>query len=361
MNMSYDSFTIEDGTEINVEHMDIGSGTIIKKGCRIRCQSLTIGRDVVLESGTTISSFKGQHADTVVIGDNCYIGKDVNFSLQALQIGDYVTIHKSVGMFGEKPGVIGHNSWIGERAILNTCGFLYLGNNVGIGAGSHVWTHVGQGELLEGCLLWGDRPVILEDDTWLVDGQITISPGVVLRKKSCILPGSVVTKDTLRARAYSGIPAKDITDKVPVYRDMNLDEKFTMMQRFMMEFMASLEGGREIMTTPYGEEGTLFIIKGLGSILLLKEWNWRVASDTRASMSLPMAVVCLENKSATTDEAVSVFDMKSKQYLKNRTSIEIEFMKFMKGFRARFVPSDNPVVGTAFLKEYCPEYTPSSD
>lgn len=359
--MVYDSFTIEDGAEISVEHMDIGSGTIIKKGCKIRCQNLTIGRDVVLENGTNISSFKGQHADTVVIGDNCYIGKDVNFSLQALEIGDYVTIHKSVGMFGEKPGVIGHNCWIGERAILNTCGFLYLGNNVGIGAGSHIWSHVGQGELLEGCLLWGDRPVILEDDTWLVDGQITISPGVILKKKSCILPGSVVTKDTLPARSYSGIPAKDITDKVPVYRDINQNEKYAMMHRFIIEFMASLEGEREVTTMPYDEDGSIFVIKGLGSILLLKEWNGRAASDIMASISLPMAVVCLNNKSLAPDEAVSVFDMMSKHYSKNRASIEVEFMKFMKGYRARFIPSDNPVIGTAFLREFCPEYTLPSD
>lgn len=354
--MKSNDFIIEDNVEIDVEHLDIGRGTLIKSGCRIRCQSLTIGRDTMLESGTNISSFKGHRADTVIIGDNCYIGKDVNFSLKDLEIGDFVTIHKSVGMFGEKAGVIGHNSWIGERAILNTCGFLYLGNNVGIGAGSHIWTHVGQGELLEGCLLWGDRPVILEDDTWLIDGQITISPGVVLRKGSCILPGSVVTKDTLEARAYSGIPAKDITDKVPVYRTVSLSEKYTLMNRFMMEFMASFEGGRETTVTTYGEDGTLFIAKGLGSILLLKQWDGKASSDFNTNLDLPMVVVCLENKSATIDKVVSIFDLRTKLYTKNRTSIEIEFIKFMKGFRARFVPSEKPLIGLSLLREYCPDY-----
>jgi len=358
--MTSNNFTIENDTEIDVEHLDIGGGSIIKSGCRIRCRSLKLGRDVVMESGINVSSFKGQQADTVVIGDNCFIGKDVNFSLPVLEIGDYVTIHKSVGMFGEKPGVIGHNTWIGERAILNTCGFLYLGNNVGIGAGSHVWTHVGQGELLEGCLLWGDRPVILEEDTWLVDGQITISPGVVLRKKSCILPGSVVTKDTLQAHAYSGIPAKDITDKVPVYRDVSPSEKYTLMYRFLMEFMTSLEGQRDVTATTYGEDGTVFVIKGLGSILLVRDWCNKAASDIRANVT-PMAVVCLENKTATVDQAVSVFDMKSKQYVKNRSEIEVEFMKFMKGYRARFVPSEKPFIGLSLLKEYCPDYTRSLD
>ena len=359
--MASGDFTIEKGVEIDVEHLDIGSGTVIKKGSTIRCKSLTIGRDVVLESGTNISSFRGQRADTVVIGDNCSIGKDVNFSLPVLVIGDYVTIHKSVGMFGEKPGVIGHNTWIGERAILNTCGFLYLGNNIGIGAGSHIWTHVGQGELLEGCLLWGDRPVILEDDTWLVDGQITISPGVVLRKKSCILPGSVITKDTLPAHAYSGIPAKDITDKVPVYREVSLDEKYALMHGFLMEFMTSLEGRRKASTQAYGKDGTIFAIKGLGSIVLLREWDRKAISDIRENVGLPLAVVCLENRSATVDEAVSVFEITSKQYRKNRTSVEVEFMKFMKGYRARFVPSEKPVLGLSLLREYCPDYARSLD
>ena len=359
--MNSDNFIIENEVELDVGHMEIGSGTVIKKGCSIRCQSLKIGRDVVLESGTNISSFRGQRADAVIIGDNCIIGKEVNFSLPVLEIGDYVTIHKYVGMFGEKPGVIGHNSWIGERAILNTCGFLYLGNNIGIGAGSHIWTHVGQGELLDGCLLWGDRPVILEDDTWLVDGQITISPGVVLKKKSCILPGSVVTRDTMKAHAYSGIPAKDITDKVPVYREPNLSEKYTLMHRFMLEFMAAREDLIDESAKLYADDGFLFSFKGLGNILLLKEWGKGAAADLRRDSKEPMAVVCLENKMPIDDAPASVFEIRSKQYLKKRTAIEIEFMKFMKGYRARFVPSDQPVIGKSLLMQYCPDYPRTPD
>jgi acetyltransferase-like isoleucine patch superfamily enzyme len=359
--MSNAKLTIEQDVQMDVGKIDAGHRSVIKRGCTIRCQSLKIGNDVTIESGTTISSFRGQRADEIIIGDNCYIGHDVNFSLPMMEIGDFTTIHKRVGMFGEKPGVIGHNCWIGESSILNTCGFLYLGNNVGIGTGSHIWTHVGQGEHLEGCILWGDKPTIMEDDTWLVGGQLTISPGVVIRKKSCILPGSVVTTSTIESHCYAGIPAKDLEGKVKAYRDISFEEKYQLMRKFLEEFTASKQG-RRITANTIADDGVFcYNLDGLGIIYLLKKWDSNASVRLVHESDMPRIVVCIENNFPGNDPRTSIFDIRTKRYTKQRTAIEIEFVQFMKGYRARFVPSDRPRIGESLLRQYCPDYSSVTD
>ncbi len=51
-----------------------------------------------------------------------------------------------------------------------------------------------------------------------------------------------------------------------------------------------------------------------------------------------------ENKSARDFRNVTIFDLSTKQYTKRRTEPEIQIIKFMNGYRARFVPTTHPIV-----------------
>ncbi|MFA5794773.1 MAG: hypothetical protein WC980_06880 [Candidatus Brocadiia bacterium] len=256
------------------------------------------GKNSQIEKSVVISGVYGE--PTIIMGDNSYIGRNVNIAVPYLEIGDYVTIHHDSSISGQKECIIGHNSWVGEKSLLNTTGALWIGNNVGIGAATHIWTHIRHGELFEGCLLDKVSPAIIEDDVWLVGGYITVSQGLILGKKSVILTGSVVTKNTASDRIYAGTPAVDITSKIKPYKIMSVQDKMIMMDSFIREF------NKKERSKVYREGAKIFLGK-------------------------------------------SEFDILSKTYNKKLSSGEIKFMQFLKGYRAKFIPKVCPIVGRSIL------------
>jgi acetyltransferase-like isoleucine patch superfamily enzyme len=287
----------------------MGNPTIIQ-GAEIRAQEVSIGEGVVLDDGISISGFHGEPAERVVIGDHTYIGPDVNIACPVLIIGNFVTIHRRTGIFGEGPCAIGHNSWIGQDCILNSHGDLWIGNNVGIGAANHIWTHAAQGELLEGCQLFYARPVIIENDAWICGGHSTVNPGVTVASKTVLLPQSLLTRSTTPNSCYGGNPAKVIDKLGTPYRELTVQEKARMLESFLAEFFLS---------------------------------------NPHLSYSMTEGRICLfENHGS---QKVGEFDWVNKTYEKKRTPEEIAFIKFMKGFRARFVPEDSPLIAGEILKK----------
>lgn len=71
----------------------------------------------------------------------------------------------------------------------------------------------------------------------MVGSYNVISPGVTLGRKSVILTGSVVTKDVAPYSCVGGNPAIDITNKLPPYRKVTIEEKYEMMKKFIKEFV----------------------------------------------------------------------------------------------------------------------------
>jgi len=131
------------GKTIQIEDkVSIGSNTIIS------ANRVEIGRASEIEDGCKIILSGDQSNFT--IGDNCFIGSDSKIVVPALIAGDYVTLHNHLLVNGYKPCKIGHNVWVGQNCILNSTDNLTLGNNVGIGAYSSVWTHGFWGEKSKG-------------------------------------------------------------------------------------------------------------------------------------------------------------------------------------------------------------------
>jgi hypothetical protein len=188
--------------------------------------------------------------------------------------------------------------------------------------GSYVWTHVAAGELLEGCNLFGANQVIIEDDVWLV-GNVVVSPGIVLRKGTIVLAGSVVTKDTETKKCYAGVPAKDITDKVVPYHAIELQEKYEIMHSFAKGFVESLPNCRKL-EDGYDTE--------LGAII------FRPSLSGKLNFSKDTLIITKEIGSYSCSDNLTIFDLSTKLYTKRLTPIEIKFMRFLGGFRARFLP-----------------------
>ena len=99
---------------------------------------------------------------------------------------------------------------------------------------SQVWTHVGSGELIEGCTLFSKNETIINNEVWLV-GSCVVGSGIELGKRSVYLINSLVTKNTLPETTYSGSPVK-IMKNLQFYKPINLNEKFDLLKGWLIDF-----------------------------------------------------------------------------------------------------------------------------
>lgn len=339
---------IAKGAVVEVDQLTIGKNSVISSGCVIRGKHIEIGADVFIGPNCQIGGWNRPKCDRLIIGDDSFLANDINIAAPIVEIGDYVKIQRFSGLFGERPCAIGHNTWVGQGSILNSTGFLFIGNNVGIGIYSYIWTHVAHGELLEGCTMFSHDPTILEDDAWLVGGNIVVNPGIRLAKRSCVLPGSVVTKNTVEGHAYAGVPARDMNDHLVPYQPVDLSEKFKRMKAFIQEFADFRRAeGDPVSIAP---DGT-FLIGKLCSISFIE----RPVRLPDFEKGVTPIIFTAEKLDSVPSEA-SLFNLATKTYSKRRNLAERTLIKFLKA-RARFVPAKQPRIGEKLLAEYadsCP-------
>lgn len=261
-------------------------------GSNIDCKNLILGAGVIIEDTAIIRGLNGP-AENVFIGDNTYIGHNVQIICDNFKIGDYGKIHHDTNVHGYKPCSIGHNAWIGQYCIIDSVGGTTIGNNCGIGAHSQLWSHIKYGDTLEGCRFLSDSPLQVGNDVWFV-GHCIISP-IKAEDKSMALVGSVVTGDMKKNHIYAGSPAKDITYKVGnQFKATTTSDKLNKMNHYLREF-ETLIGTKQ------------------HDILIV---------ETKQQF--------VDNKSC--------FSVSDRVYNKRLTSLEQEFMKFLLPEKAKFIP-----------------------
>ena len=305
-----DNVEIGSNVTLSATEIHVGFGTRIEDNCRI--------------------ALSGENS-AFSVGDNCLIGHDSKIIVPMFTTGDYVTLHNHLFVNGIKPCTIGHNVWVGQNCILNARDTLTIGNGVGIGTYSCVWTHGGHGELLEGCRILKIAPVVIEDDAWIVGSFNVISPGVRVGEKAVILTGSVVTKNVAPRSCVAGNPARDITDKVQPYEAVTLERKYEMMKTFIKEHVDTfdrrnvdqLENGWRI-TDGNDKYEIIFLEK---------------AQDNALDDKVIRVVFTKENATVRRYNNVSIFDLSNKIYTKKRTRPEIAVIRSLLYSKARFVPS----------------------
>jgi acetyltransferase-like isoleucine patch superfamily enzyme len=300
---------------IRGENVEILNGAFIGDNVFIESKNIHIGFDTKIEYETTIKGL-GTLMESLWLGDNCFLGFRNQILVPTFTMKDYSQLHNSGLNTGYKPLEIGYNCWIGQNTILNSTDNLTIMNNVRIGTQSQLWTHVASGELLEGCTLYGNNALLLKDNVWLVGGAV-ISPGLVLEENSIIMTGSVLTRSTEKKHTYAGVPAIDITNKLSFWKEMTIDNKIEKLKIFVDEFLSQY---------PQYKESINFVTE-------INEAN----NSNMQKEGLMFSAMPVDFKSINTNSK-SIFDVTSKVYLKQRTKIEIDWIKFTVGFRARFIP-----------------------
>lgn len=257
----------------------------------IQVEELIIGKNTIIEPSVKIRGINGK-AKRIVIGDNCYIGDNVQIICDDFSIGDYSKIQHDTNVHGYLPCHIGHNAWIGQFTIIDSIGGISIGNNCGIGAHSQLWSHIKYGDTLEGCNFLGEKKMQIGNDVWFV-GHCIVSP-IVAEDKSMAMVGSVVTKDMKFNEIYAGSPANSISSKIGYqFKDVSYEDKLEQMIKYV-----DLWGGDK----------------------------------------QKIKIVTSINKEHVENIEVSYFNVTDRTYTKRGTNDEISFMRFLLPDKAKFVP-----------------------
>jgi len=258
------------------------------KNTQVECASrVIIGNNLIV----------GPNCKKITIGYGSFLGNDCYIDVPEFNMGDYTTIHNHTTIHGCKNISIGHNCWIGQFCIIDSMGGTTIGNNVGVGAHSQLWSHIKFGDSLEGCCWNNQKELIIEDDVWFV-GHCIVSP-IIARKKSMLLVGSVITKNMEENHVYAGSPAKDITDRVGYqFVEKSIEDKKQEFHSLYMSFLKMKKIEKE---------------------------------KFRAT-----CVENLEGKASTENE--TFFDIGNRQYLPARSEHEYEFIKYMLYEKGKFLP-----------------------
>jgi len=145
-----------------------------------------------------------------LIGHGCTLTGSCYIDCEEFVLGDYCTLH-SVTAHGRSVR-LGHNCWIGQGAILDGLGGLVIGNNVGIGAYSQIYTHAQFGDMLAGCQHRSRWETNILNDAWLLPR--VLSSAKLIGARAMVLGGSVLTRDVPYDQTWGGHPAKDLTAKL---------------------------------------------------------------------------------------------------------------------------------------------------
>ena len=260
----------------------------------IQTDELDIGKNTIIEPSVKISGINGK-AKKIVLGDNCYIGGNVQIICDDFSLGDYSKIHHNTTVHGYLPCHIGHNAWIGQFTIIDSIGGVTIGNNCGIGAHSQLWSHIKYGDTLEGCRFLSEKPMQIGNDVWLV-GHCIVSP-IVAQDKSMAMAGAVITKDMNFNEIYAGAPAASISDKIGFqFIEKSIEEKFAKMNAY------------------------------------LNQWN---------ANSEKIKIVKSPNEIDFDNVEITYFNVADRTYTKKGTVEEISFMNFLLPAKAKFVPLIN--------------------
>ena len=259
----------------------------------ILTENLTLGNNVHIESTASIRGLNGL-AKNIIIGDNVYIGHNVQIICDDFSLGDYSKIQHDCNIHGYKPCSIGHNAWIGQFSIIDSIGGAKIGNNCGIGAHSQLWSHIKFGDTLEGCKFLDEKETKIGNDVWFV-GHCIVSP-ITAYDKSMAMAGSVITKTMEYNQIYAGSPAKSISDKIGFQFDnISIENKYAKLTSYLDEF-------NSIQSTS------------------------------------PRIRVVKTSSEVNFNDDITYFVVDERKYKKTGSPQEVEFMKFLLPAKAKFTP-----------------------
>jgi len=200
---------------------------VLGKGKIILGNNVTIGDAVVINVSERLKI-----GDRSIIGNNFIIeGRDIEIGVEFWS-GHHCQI--GGGSCFEKTSTLRIGYWchLGNFGFINTARLVHIGNEVGMGTDTKIYTHGAYLSFLEGFPVeFG--PVTIGNNVWL-PGAI-VNPNVKIGNNVVVGVGAVVTKDIPAGCLAVGAPAKVIRENC-YPRKYTPEEKGSMLGEFFSHF-----------------------------------------------------------------------------------------------------------------------------
>ncbi len=252
----------------------------------------------------------------VKLGDYVVLGDGVKMIVDGgdITIGDWTTLHADTLVLSKTGVCIGQHCWFGQNTVLDGTGGLTIENGVRVGMYSQLWSHVAAGEQIEGCTLYGERPIHVESDVWLV-GSCIVASGVRIGRRSVALIGSNLTKDAPADVVLAGSPAK-VKEGLTFYKSVTLDEKFEM----LAEWLGQITGAPVIDAPSLTRDGDAITV------------HW----DDVEKVTFYKFAADFDKAIASRQPKITLCCVEDKRYIKAMTKAERSVLKALAGNKARF-------------------------
>ena len=211
-------------------------GATIGKGVKIKFGSIIRSKKIIIGDKTTIGPFCYVSAAELSIGKHTQIKMLSIVSSRIVILGDYVHIsplsvissdHTQQSFFK-----VGNHSRFFPFCWIEPGEGVEIGNNVGIGGHTLIFTHGVWPDFIDGGpIAYG--PVKIEDNVWL-PWRVFIMPNVTIGKNTIIGADSTVNKTIPENVIAAGSPAKIV--KSPSKQVLSLEEKSERTQQILIAF-----------------------------------------------------------------------------------------------------------------------------
>ena len=132
------------------------------------------------------------------------------YRISGIKIGKGSTVHMWASFYNPVNIVIGDDSIIGEKAVLDGRDKLIIGNHVDIT--SEVMIYNSEHDL-ESSQFEAKTASVVIGDYVFIGPRVIILPGVVIGKGAVVAAGAVVTKNVRDFSIVAGVPAKEIGER----------------------------------------------------------------------------------------------------------------------------------------------------
>lgn len=224
------NFRSNGGVRIKVKNLTVGKFSLIGRNVLIQGGDIRFGNHLTVREGTTINvTGKLQVGPHGTIHENCEIcGRDINIGRHLWMLSQAIIGGGSCFDIHSKLRV-GDYWHVGRGSFINTARPVTIGNEVGLGTETCLYTHGAYQSALRGFPV-KFAPIHIGNNCWLPSA--IVNPGVAIGKNSVIGAGSVVTRDIPEGCLAAGVPAKIIKENCypQTLSQADIDE-------FMAEFL----------------------------------------------------------------------------------------------------------------------------
>ena len=178
----------------------------------------------------------------MILGAGCQLGPENTVEGRSVRIGRELWTGPQVRIGGgscfemQSSFVAGYWLHLGMRVFVNTARPVTIGNEVGIGTDSMIFTHGAYQSALDGYPV-SFAPVEIGDRCW-IPGAV-INPGVTVGAGAVIGVGSVVTKSIPAGCLAAGVPCKVIKDNA-YPRQLSPDQRRTLIAGILRDAAPAL-------------------------------------------------------------------------------------------------------------------------